>query len=241
MLKAGLRFPLITLHHRLLQYLGLSVNQISPNAWRVFLSVEVLYGAMSDWAWRLTVEEFFHCYRPVEITQSKGTYNFAPRGSLLRLICENPDSSRDWKSRYFFFEGDEWMCHLDDIEFMPVDKTWGIMPPSGMPPSVNTLCFHFPLMNNSLSFFAAWDRPPVTLEQFSFLEKIFNKTQLEERTWAKLVNLNTLHWYCDGPEPTRAAFRYEAQVRAHKFVTLSFCYIYSKSNVRPLFGRNGCS
>ena len=32
MLKAGLRFPLSTLHHHLLQYLGLSVNQISPNA-----------------------------------------------------------------------------------------------------------------------------------------------------------------------------------------------------------------
>ena len=30
--KAGLRFPLNTLHRRLLQYLGLSVNQISLNA-----------------------------------------------------------------------------------------------------------------------------------------------------------------------------------------------------------------
>ena len=31
MLKVGLRFPLSTLHCHLLQYLGLSVNQISPN------------------------------------------------------------------------------------------------------------------------------------------------------------------------------------------------------------------
>ena len=68
MLKAELRFPLSTLHCRLLQYLGLSVNQISLNAWRVFLSVEVLYSAMSDEAWRLTVEEFFNCYRPAKIT-----------------------------------------------------------------------------------------------------------------------------------------------------------------------------
>ena len=36
MLKAGLRFPLSALHRRLPQYLGLSVNQISLNAWRVF-------------------------------------------------------------------------------------------------------------------------------------------------------------------------------------------------------------
>ena len=56
-------------------------------------------------------------------------------------------------------------------------------------------------MHNCPSFYAARDRPPVTLEQFNFLEKIFNKTKLKERTWAKLVNLNTLHWYCDGLEP----------------------------------------
>ena len=67
-LKAGLRFPLSTLHRRLLQYLGLFVTQISPNAWRIFLSVEVLNGAMSDGARRLMVEEFFHCYHPTEVS-----------------------------------------------------------------------------------------------------------------------------------------------------------------------------
>ena len=67
MLKAGLRFPLSSLHHHLLQYLGLAITQISPNAWKVLLGVEVLYGALSNGARRLTVEEFFHCYRPDEI------------------------------------------------------------------------------------------------------------------------------------------------------------------------------
>ena len=32
MLKAGLRFPLSSLHRELLKYLGLSINQVSPNA-----------------------------------------------------------------------------------------------------------------------------------------------------------------------------------------------------------------
>ena len=32
MLKAGLRFPLSSLHRELLRYLNLSINQISPNA-----------------------------------------------------------------------------------------------------------------------------------------------------------------------------------------------------------------
>ena len=44
-LKAGLRFPLSSLHRELLKYLGLSVSQISPNAWKVFIAMEVLYEA----------------------------------------------------------------------------------------------------------------------------------------------------------------------------------------------------
>ena len=67
MLKAGLRFPLSTLHRELLKYLGLSVTQISPNAWRVFIAMKTLYGAMTDGARRLMVSEFLHCYRPDEI------------------------------------------------------------------------------------------------------------------------------------------------------------------------------
>ena len=69
--KAGLRFPLNSLKRELLWDLGLSVSQISTNAWRVFIAMEVLYGAMSDGARSLTVQEFLHCYRPNEIDKSK--------------------------------------------------------------------------------------------------------------------------------------------------------------------------
>ena len=54
-LKAGLKFPLNSLHRELLKYLGLSVSQISPNAWRVFIAMEVLYEAMLNDARSLTV------------------------------------------------------------------------------------------------------------------------------------------------------------------------------------------
>ena len=67
---------------------------------------------------------------------------------------------------------------------------------------------------------------PISLEQFSFLDRIFNKTNLEERTWAKLVTLDTLHWYCDGPEPTTAACRYNAQVHQREFVALYLCFLW---------------
>ena len=101
--------------------------------------MEVLYGAMSNGSRSLTVREFLHCYRPDEIDKSRGMYSFVPRKSVLKVIYETPDSNRDWKSRYFFLEGDSWMCHPRETDFMPVDKTWGILDPSGILSSV-VLC-----------------------------------------------------------------------------------------------------
>ena len=135
MLKVGLRFPLSSLHYELLKYLGLSINQVSPNAWRVFIAREVLYGAMTDGARRLTVRKFLHCYRSDEIDKSMGMYSLVPRSPLLKVIYETPNLNRDWKSCYFFLEGDDWMCRLGDTEHMPVDTTWGILHPSSMHPS----------------------------------------------------------------------------------------------------------
>ena len=135
MLKAGLRFPLSSLHRELLKYLGLFVNQISPNAWRVFIAMEVLYGAMSNGARRLMVREFLHCYCLDEIDKSMGIYSFMLKNPFLKVIFETPDSNRDWKSCYFFLEGDGWMCRPGDTEHMPVDMTWGVLSPFGMHPS----------------------------------------------------------------------------------------------------------
>ena len=47
----------------------------------------------------------------------------------------------------------------------------------------------------------------------------------EERMWEKLVTLDTFHWYCDGPKPTLAARRYDAQVRQRKSVALYFGFL----------------
>ena len=69
--------------------------------------MEVLYGAMTDSARSLTVREFLHCYHPDEIDKSRGVYSFVPRSPLLKVIYETLDSNRDWKSRYFFLEGDD--------------------------------------------------------------------------------------------------------------------------------------
>ena len=135
MLKAGLRFPLNSLHCELLKCLGLSINQVSPNAWRIFIAMEILYGAITDGAKFLMGREFLHCYCSDEIDKSRGVYSFVPRSPLLKVIYETPNSNRDWKSRYFFLEGDGWMCHPGDIEHMPIDTTWGILHSSRIQPS----------------------------------------------------------------------------------------------------------
>ena len=95
MFKTGLRFPLSALHRCLLQYLRLAVTQISSNAWRVFLGAKVLYGVLSKGACRMMVEEFFHYYHPPKIVQSKGMYNFLPRKSSFKLMCETLDLNRN--------------------------------------------------------------------------------------------------------------------------------------------------
>ena len=71
-------------------------------------------------------------------------------------------------------------------------------------------------------FFPVRRRPQIDLEEFNFLERIFAKSKPEERTWAKLVNLNTVHWYCDELEPTPVAIKYEEQTWQCKSV-VPFC------------------
>ena len=45
---ARLRLPISTLHCRLASYMGVSINQITPNAWRIFIRVEVLWVSLVE-------------------------------------------------------------------------------------------------------------------------------------------------------------------------------------------------
>ena len=85
MFATGLRLPLTALHRQLADFLGLSVSQIAPNAWRTFIGDEILWWSLSGGNRQLTLDEFFYCYRPHHIASSKGMFHFTIREKDLKL------------------------------------------------------------------------------------------------------------------------------------------------------------
>ena len=58
-LTTEVRLPLTALHHQMANFLGLSVSQIAPNAWRIFIGSKILWGRLSGGNHQLTLDEFF--------------------------------------------------------------------------------------------------------------------------------------------------------------------------------------
>ena len=83
-------------------------------------------GHLSGGNRQLTLNEFFWCYRPQHIVSSQGIYHFYARKKELRMVSDMPDSNRNWKGRYFFVKGTNWVCHQEEWETMPhgFDNTW---------------------------------------------------------------------------------------------------------------------
>ena len=134
MFAADLRLLLTALHHQLVDFLGLSVSQIAPNALRTFIGAEILWGSLSGGNRQLTLDEFFYCYRPHHIASSKGAYHFSIKENNLKLVSDMPDSNRKWKSGYFFVERTDWVCREDEWPTMPrsyFDNTWAFVRESG--------------------------------------------------------------------------------------------------------------
>ena len=76
---------------------------------------------------------FFYCYRPHHIASSKGMYHFIVKKKDLKLVSDMPDSNRNWKSRYFFVKGMDWVCCQEEWVTMPRGffDTWAFVRDSG--------------------------------------------------------------------------------------------------------------
>ena len=119
MFTTGLRLLLMKLHHQLSNYLGLSISQLAPNAKILFIGTKMIWGRLSGRNYQLTLDEFFYCYKPQQISLSKGIYHFLDRKASLKLVFDIPDSNRNWKNIYFFVKGTDWVCRLVKWDSMP--------------------------------------------------------------------------------------------------------------------------
>ena len=90
-----------------------------------------------------TVDEFLNYYKPSEINQSLGFYQFTARGKDYRLIKSLVTSDRNWKTEFFvsgFWAGRP--IEVDKDPFPPYTGELGNLRPKGM--FVSTLfSFHF--------------------------------------------------------------------------------------------------
>ena len=104
-LLGGLSLPLNAFARELLTRLGLGVCQFHPNAWRLVVSMQVLWRKVFEGDCPLTVDEFLYCYKPSKINQSLGFYQYTAKGKDYRLIKSLVTSDRNWKTEFFFVSG----------------------------------------------------------------------------------------------------------------------------------------
>ena len=79
-LLGGLRLPLNAFARKLLHRLGFGPNQFNPDAWRIIVSMQVLWREVFDGNHPFTVDEFLYYYKHFEISQSLGFYKFFSSG-----------------------------------------------------------------------------------------------------------------------------------------------------------------
>ena len=102
----------------------LGICQFNPNAWRLVISLQVLWNEKFGRDRPLTVDEFRFCYKPSEINQSLGFYQFTARSKDYRLIKSLASSDKNWKTE-FIFVSSFWAGNLVDVGRDPFDPYSG--------------------------------------------------------------------------------------------------------------------
>ena len=152
-LIGGLRLPLNPFAREILPRLGLGINQLNPNAWRLIISMQVLWRKVFDGNYPLTVDEFLYCYKPSKISQSLGFYQFSVKSSNCRLVKSLPTSNRKWKTE-FCFVSVFWVgkpIEVGTYPFSPYIGEMGNLRPEGM--SLFHYLFHFYFCTHLTIFF----------------------------------------------------------------------------------------
>ena len=179
--------------------------------------MQVLWREVFEGNRPLTVDKFLYCYKPSEINQSFGFYQFMARGKDYRLIKSLVTSDRNWKTE-FFFVSSFWAgrpIEVDQDPFPPYTGELGNLRPEGMPMVIILLFIMLVLVNNYLiNFFIGARRPQ--LSRF-FVERVQKAHLYTDRTFHFLVRLQLLAIWGLGPELSTETIAHELTIRRRKF------------------------
>ena len=132
-LLAGLRFPINSFCRCLFHSLGIRPNRLNPNGWRTIMAMQMLWCKVFEGNRPIIVDQFLYCYKPSEIKQSIGFYQFSSRGPQFSLIRGRSSFDRLWKKEFFFVFGN-WARDLSDVNnapFPPFTSALGHLRPKG--------------------------------------------------------------------------------------------------------------
>ena len=197
--------------------------------------MQVLWREVFEGNRHLTVDEFLYCYKPSEINQSLGFYQFTARGKDYRLIKSIVSSDKNWKTEFFFVSGFWAGCphEVSQDPFPPYTGELGNFRLEGMLVVVillwcNYICRR--LYNNFFFFFFAGARRP-HLGRF-YIERIQKVRLHTDRAFHSLVSLQRLATCGLGPNPSSEALALELTIRRRKsvqlflFLPFFFCLFY---------------
>lgn len=165
------------------------------------------------------MDEFLYCYKPFEISQSLGFYQFFERGSNCRLVRSLPSSDRRWKTEFFFVSGNP--VEVGKTLFLPTLVKWVIF--------VQRVCHFYTLYYFSLSYLS---NAIFCLLFFgcetTFFVQILSRLRpassfFVDRTFHCLMTLRCLASWGLGPEPFEEALAHELTTRRRK---LSLLFVF---------------
>ena len=96
------------------------------------------------------------------------------------------------------------------------DNTWAFVRELGLTRQL-LFCLFYSDASNTVYFFliVASARPHITDEQEEFIQRVL-EIPLDQRKCQNLINLDTIHLYCEGPEPSLEAWKLGEYSRRRK-------------------------
>ena len=100
----------------------------------MLVAMQVLWHEALEGNHPITVDEFLYFYKPSEIKQFAGFYQFSSSGPQFSLIKGHNSFNKLWKKEFFYFSRN-WVgdpVDVDSASFSPFTSLLGHLHPEGM-------------------------------------------------------------------------------------------------------------